>query len=80
MYNVLQIQVLYHSVEEAAIYIRELIDWRLGQLYEGPRVREALKFHLGKPSRRAGTLKDKLVDIGFHYVHHMVFASRIEVL
>jgi hypothetical protein len=28
--DVLQIQVLYHRVEEAAIYIRELIYWRLG--------------------------------------------------
>ena len=75
----LQIQVLYHRVEEAAIYIRELIYWWLSQLDEGPWIREALKFHLGKPARGAGTLEDKLVNIGFHYVHHVVFASRIEV-
>jgi hypothetical protein len=78
--DVLQIQVLYHRVEEAAIYIRELVDWRLSQLDEGPRIREALKLDLGKPARWAGTLQDKLVDIGFHYVHHVGFAGRIEVL
>jgi hypothetical protein len=78
--DVLQIQVLYHRVEEAAINIRELVDWRLSQLDEGPWIGEALKFDLGEPARRAGTLQDKLVDIGFHYVHHMVFAGRIEVL
>lgn len=80
MNDVLQIQILYHGVEEAAIHIGELIDWRLSQLDEGPWIREALKFHLSKPARRAGTLQDQLVDIGFHYVHHVVFAGRIEVL
>jgi hypothetical protein len=80
LYDVLKIQVLNHSIEEAAIHIGELIDWRLSKLNEGPWIREALKFHLSKPTRRAGTLQDQLVNVGFHNVHHVVFAGRIEVL
>jgi hypothetical protein len=78
--DVLKIQILYHGVEEAAIYVGELIDWRLSKLNEGPWIREPLKFHLGKPTRRAGTLQDQLVNVGFNNVHHVVFAGRIEVL